>query len=285
MLRCVRGLLAGRAGWRHLVLLAAVAALATALSTGVAFWASGGRWFDVTSPSMGTAAPVGTLMLTRPVAVADLRVGDVVAFHPPGRATVTYTHRVVDISGDRVSTRGDVNGALDPWTVRNDDLVGRVGTRLWAVGYLVRALPLLLLGLFSLWGVSRLLAVGLRGPARLLGSALLLSLVAARLKPFVGVTSLVSVSDAGTTRMTMVSTGLLPIRLRAAAGVAQPLDLRSGQTGVLTITSPPPDGRLQVLAGLHMPLGWWVLLGAIWLTPLLCTLLAGLWPVPEESVT
>jgi len=66
----------------------------------------------VTTPSMGPAAPVGTLILTRPVRIGDTRVGDIIAFHPPTEPRETFTHRVVTVDPDGgLRTRGDINGA------------------------------------------------------------------------------------------------------------------------------------------------------------------------------
>ncbi len=39
--------------------------------------------FAVLSGSMRPGMPVGTLVLTQPVATAEIRVGDVITFHPP----------------------------------------------------------------------------------------------------------------------------------------------------------------------------------------------------------
>ena len=72
----------------------------------------------VTSPSMGAAAPVGTLLLTRPVTAGQVRVGDIIAFHPAIEPRVSFTHRVVEVDpAGGLHTRGDLNGATDPWTL------------------------------------------------------------------------------------------------------------------------------------------------------------------------
>lgn len=86
--------------------------------------ALGGRWQVVATPSMGTAAPVGTLVLTVP---ADrVAVGDIVTYHPPvANHPNSVTHRVISVEPDGgFRTRGDINGAVDPWTVRPSNLVG-----------------------------------------------------------------------------------------------------------------------------------------------------------------
>src|SRR5262245_18950348 len=75
-----------------LVRVARVAA-ATAV-TGLAallvwWWATGGTWEIVSTPSMGRAAPVGTLLWVKPTEIDDIRVGDVVTFHTPPIGTGT----------------------------------------------------------------------------------------------------------------------------------------------------------------------------------------------------
>ncbi|GAB2935048.1 hypothetical protein GCM10027047_34380 [Rhodococcus aerolatus] len=245
------------------------------------FYLTGGRWLSVSTPSMGEAAPVGTLVLTRPTTLAELRVGDVISYHPEPEPGVTYTHRVVERTAEGVRTQGDINGAVDPWTVHDADLVGKVTARLWGVGWLTRALPFWLLGGVALWALTRWLAPGwLRGPARLLGAALLVLGAAAMLRPFAAAVQLTTTSDDGVTNVSMVSTGMLPIRLAVSNADATPLDLRAGQTGVLSITGQPPEGRADIGLGLHMPVGWWVVVVLIWLSPTLWVLLGGLRPVP-----
>ncbi len=96
---------------------------------------------------------------------------------------------------------------------------------------------------------------------------------------------LTTTSDNGVTDVSMVSTGILPIRLAVSNADAAPLDLRAGETGVLSITGQPPDGRADIGLGLHMPLGWWVVVVLIWLSPTLWVLLGGLRPAPAVPGT
>ena len=81
----------------------------------------GWRSYAVLSGSMAPAVPVGAAVVTRPVAPAQLRVGDVISFSVASAPGVTITHRVVGIDrppGDslpRVRTRGDANDTEDPF--------------------------------------------------------------------------------------------------------------------------------------------------------------------------
>lgn len=77
------------------------------------------RIVPVLSGSMSGYAETGDAVVLRPVATADLRVGDVIAFHPPLPNAPLTLHRVVErehVDGRvAVRTRGDANAATDPW--------------------------------------------------------------------------------------------------------------------------------------------------------------------------
>ena len=284
----VAGLSTGADRARRLVtLLLAVGMLGVVVAAG-AWRAEGGSWFNVRTPSMGQAAPVGTLVLTRPVTVEDLAVGDIITFHPPTAPTETFTHRVVTLDrsstgGTGIGTQGDINGAPDPWTVHQGDLVGRVTARWWGLGWVMQAVPLLILAGAAGWGLSRLVPrPDWRSALRILGAALLAAYTAQRLHPFLGVTQIATVTDAGTTHISLVSTGILPIRVHTSQPGGPVLDLRSGQPGTLEVHT-GNGGRLDVSTALHMPLTWWVVLAAIWCTPLLYTLLVGVPRTPPPK--
>ncbi|MEJ2869474.1 hypothetical protein WCD74_16980 [Actinomycetospora sp. OC33-EN08] len=142
-----------RLGGRAVAVLAALVVLAGLVGVG-SWYATGGRWQVVATPSMGTAAPVGTLVLTRPA--RSVEVGDVVTYRPPvANHPLTVTHRVVSLAPDgSFRTRGDINGAEDPWTVGPADLVGEAAVVAPGLGWLLKALPLLASGSLLLWWVT-----------------------------------------------------------------------------------------------------------------------------------
>jgi signal peptidase len=72
----------------------------------------------VLSPSMEPAFSPGDLVVTRPVAAADVRVGDVVVLPRPDAPGERYAHRVVEADGPVVRTKGDANAAADPQKLR-----------------------------------------------------------------------------------------------------------------------------------------------------------------------
>jgi signal peptidase I len=71
--------------------------------------------------SMGKTIPPGSFVLTRPVAPATLRVGDVITFQKPIGATGLDTHRIVGIERSNghttYRTKGDANAQPDPWVI------------------------------------------------------------------------------------------------------------------------------------------------------------------------
>lgn len=259
----------------NLLLGAAALALVSALVAALLFLSHGGRWFVVATPSMGTTAPVGTFVMTQPTTVSALHVGDVISFHPPTNPGETYTHRIVSIADAAVSTRGDINGATDPWTLHDADLIGRAITVLPGVGWLVRGLPLVAIGfaivlLLTHFARSR----QRRASFRIVGTALVVSLADFWLRPFTGVQVLqtfVHGTDAGAT---VVSTGLLPIRVAAIGG--NHADLLSGQVGQLSIPSYLHDDYYRIQTSLHLDVWGWIVFFLICCIPLFATVIFGL---------
>lgn len=257
------------------LLLVAVTAVAAAA---LVFHLAGGHWFVVTTSSMGRAAPVGTLVLTETTrassAAADLRVGDVVSFRPSTSPDSVYTHRIASIGPDGIRTSGDTTGSVDPWVLDADDLVGRAVALVPGVGWLLRALPSLALGALGVWLVGRRIGCPARRASfRVLSSCLLVSVVVALQRPFVGVDHLsTSVGEGGGAQVQVVSTGLAPVRTAADGGGY--VDLVSGAVG--SVRLPETSGRVDVVTSLHLsPIGW-ALVALACALPLLWTLIVGL---------
>ncbi len=257
-------------------ILLVAAVLAASVTVGV-FWMLGARWFVVRTPSMGTAAPVGTLVVTMPVHPSRLRVGEIVAFHPPTDPSETYTHRIIAIDHGVVHTRGDINGARDPWTLTGHDIIGRAVVVLPVGGWVLRALPLLLVIGGAVWLTTGRLRARWRGPARMLGlvSAFIVALTV--LHPLVGLDERGVTNNAdGTGTMTLVSTGLFPVEIRGDAhdGHANTLDLTLGQVGTTHIKA-AHSGKFHLEPRVHLT--GWPLVVAVALTaaPTLWSVLVG----------
>ncbi|HEX7716530.1 MAG TPA: S26 family signal peptidase [Marmoricola sp.] len=219
----------------------------------------GGRWERVETPSMGTVAPVGTLLWVRPADFDTLRPGDFITFRPPGSSGETYSHRVLARDPDgRISTQG-VLSAPDPWRLTADDVVGKVEMRWWGVGHLVRAAPLLLLG--GLLTVGAYVAVARRWkvPVALVLGCAVLSAAIAWYRPLVDAQQLsFAPSAGGGADASYVGTGLLPIRLTAHDGPS--VVMHAGEVGQVHVDRVDAGGKLRVTLAPAVPWWWWLAL-------------------------
>jgi signal peptidase I len=252
------------------------------------WWATGGTWLIVSTPSMGRYAPVGSLLWVRPTDIGDIRTGDVVTFTTPKagrgsgtRPTQTYTHRVVARYLDgTLETKGDINAAKDPWPVHQGDLVGRVEVRWWGIGWLVKALPLLFLGGIAWWVLTAALASGRsRAPLRVLGAAVLAAVALNVYQPLFGATrlSFVGLGPPGA-RATYVGTGLLPVRLEADDVPA--VLVHAGDEQSIVVPREDAAGRFQVRVVPMIPWQTWLVVAAACLAPALWSVIVGAEPPP-----
>lgn len=265
------------------VLSVVVAVAGTALiAAALLFHLHGGAWFIVKTPSMGTTAPVGTLILTTPAKATDLHVGDVIAFHPPTTPNETYTHRIIKISATGlISTKGDINGATDPWQLTDSNLVGNATVVLPGLGWLIRALPIVLLGIVVVFlATARVRDATRKTASRISGISLAASIAAFFLKPFTGVVVEEVTTTGSHAGATVVSTGLLPIRVQALHGTH--VDLVAGQVGHVTVPASAHQAFYSLSTALHLSVWGWVILISICCLPLLWTMIVGL-PAKEEA--
>lgn len=254
-----------------------------ALVGSVAFQSSGGRFFIVESPSMGRLAPVGSLVIDRVTTLSELSPGDVITFHPPTSPSSVYTHRIASISADgRITTRGDINRSEDGWVLSEKDLIGRVTNIAPGIGWIVRALPYLLLGGIAVWVVTLRARTRARQAAyRIAGYSLVVSITAMILRPFVGILLLSATADRKGAHASFVSTGILPIRVSAVDGTGS--DLVSGQVGHMDISAATTDGHYSLSSSLNLSFWGWVIFFLLCAIPLLWTLIVGLPPRAFED--
>lgn len=249
-----------------------VVVLAVLLAIGAAM-ALGLRGFDVRTSSMGQAAPVGSAVLTVPPGSTSLHAGDVITFRPDPAAATTYTHRITAVTSRGITTRGDGNGADDPWVLDRGAVVGRVVAVLPGVGWVARALPWTVAGAALVWFATGFTARGeVRTALRVLGTSLSVAVVAAVLRPFVAVQMLGTAEQAGGPVARVVSTGVLPVRAAVTDGGAA--HLVSGQSAVLAVPS-GTDGHFQLAAHLDLAPAGWVLLGIVCALPVVVALIVG----------
>jgi signal peptidase I len=235
-------------------------------------WLSGIRFFVVETPSMGTTAPVGSLVVDRPLGDVRPRVGEVVTYRPPVAGSASITHRVVASDPEGVRTRGDLNGEADPWTIPLSAVVGRAVLIVPGAGWLLRALPLLAVGVAAVLLLSMLLRrPEQRTALRMLGFSVVVAGTIAWLRPLLNAAVLTSSASAGGLEARVVSTGLLPVRVSVGSASVH---LTSGQSGTLLL--PLSDtGRYSLATAIDVgPLGWALLVAAC-AAPVLWTVVAG----------
>ncbi|MCP2273553.1 hypothetical protein [Actinokineospora diospyrosa] len=253
-------------------LLAATALVLLGIALAVGWWVTGGRWLSVDTPSMGEAAPVGTLVLTRPVELGEVRVGDIISFQPPEGGPI-HTHRVSRVEGGAVFTKGDINGAEDPWPVAGDKLVGKVVARWWGMAWVVRSLPIVVPGVALVWLLTTWAAPRWRTAARLVGVPLVLCAAILVLRPLVNASLLMTLGEEGTTTATVVGTGVLPVRVADPDGVSA--DLRAGQVAELVSHAADATGEVPLSIDAHMSWLWWTVCLGLCCVPLGASLALG----------
>ncbi len=103
----------------------------------------GWRVNAVLSGSMEPALKVGSLVVTRPVEPEKVKVGDMIAFNPVSVGENMITHRVIGIAMNspiHFATKGDASDKPDPFTVPEQNLVGKVCFHIPYWGYFTQFL-------------------------------------------------------------------------------------------------------------------------------------------------
>ena len=239
----------------------------TILAVLCAGWLTGWRTHTMTTPSMGRSGQVGSVVVSRPVSARQIHLGDVLVFHPPNRPNVTFVHRVISVTrtaaGPRFNTKGDINGAPDPWTLSGSTIIGRVVLHIPGAGYLLQMLPLLFGGVFILLLLTQN-RTATRAPDWILGGSVLAASLLVIYRPLVRLDLIGQVRSGSQGHAAMVPTGVLPVRITAWHG--SHADLTPGQVGSV-VSHLSQHGTFRVDASVHLQ-GWWWLLLASWGIPL-----------------
>jgi hypothetical protein len=228
----------------------------------------GGRIERVETPSMGTVAPVGSLLWVKPVDVSTLRPGDFITFHPPGRPDTTFSHRVYGIDADGTIRTKGVISAPDPWQLQASDVVGSVRMTWPVAGWLVRMGPVLALGGFLVALVASRLDRRWRGVVALVGASLVVAIAITVYRPFLRADQLAFAPDHVGATATYVSTGLLPVRLEADPGGARVV-LSDGEVGSVHVPFSDESHRYAVHLAPAVPRLFWIVLVVICFVPAL----------------
>ena len=254
---------------RRVGAVAVLVALLLGLAAAAGWLLSGGRWARVETPSMGTRAPVGSLVWIRPAEVSHLRPGDLVTFHAPLAGQPTYTHAVDSITSDgRLRTRGQLSGP-DGWTIGQRDLVGRV-TAVWAwAGWLALMLPILIVGGLVVAGLSRRVPRQHRQAFVVIGATLVVSVVLLVHRPLTRADELSFRVQDHRGVAVWVNTGILPLRLSSPDG-RESRTMRTGHVATVQVADGSDgrsDGRFVVHVRPHLPWWWWVIVALPCLLP------------------
>jgi signal peptidase len=96
--------------------------------------ALGGSLRVVVSTSMVPTYWPGDVLVIRPVQ-GEITPGMVISYQEDDKL---ITHRVFDVEGDGLITKGDNNLDVDPWRVQGAQVVGRPVLRIPLLGYLIQ---------------------------------------------------------------------------------------------------------------------------------------------------
>jgi signal peptidase len=99
------------------------------------------RFTVIDTGSMRPTLNPGDVAVLTSEPTADLKRGQIVAFHPPGEPRLTVTHRVFSIhrapDGIIIQTKGDANNATDQWRARiTGNTVWHESLKMPKIGYL-----------------------------------------------------------------------------------------------------------------------------------------------------
>ncbi|MEQ6901201.1 hypothetical protein [Nocardioides sp. YIM 152588] len=247
---------------RHLTPWLVWGTLALVAAAAFAWYADGGRWARVETPSMGTTAPVGALLWVKPTDFDSLRPGDFITFVPPG-SDLTFSHAVEARNADgTIATRGELS-PTDPWRLEAEDVRGRVVMVWKGAGWLALMGPALLAGAVAIAIVRRFVRAGARAPVTLLLGAALLALTISWYDPLVGAQQLAfTADDDGSATGTFVGTGLLPVEITADGG--DRVRIGAGEVGTVEAVAlgagEQDEHRLEVRIAPVLAWWWWALI-------------------------
>jgi signal peptidase len=84
--------------------------------------------------SMEPAIPVGSIVVIKPVNPETLKTGDIICFKLSEPTSIT--HRIINITDQGFITQGDANNAPDLWTVKKENVIGKVILTIPYIGYI-----------------------------------------------------------------------------------------------------------------------------------------------------
>ena len=94
------------------------------------------RYEPVYTGSMEPAIPVGSVVVIKPVDPETLKIGNIICFKIESKSPTTVTHRIIGITAEGFITKGDANEDPDTWTVKKENVIGKVISIIPYVGYI-----------------------------------------------------------------------------------------------------------------------------------------------------
>jgi signal peptidase len=84
--------------------------------------------------SMEPAIPVGSVVVIKPVDTETLKTGDIICFKLSEPTSIT--HRIFNVTDEGFITKGDANEGPDQWTVKKENVMGKVILTIPYIGYI-----------------------------------------------------------------------------------------------------------------------------------------------------
>jgi signal peptidase len=121
---------------RKITLMVVTGLLCAITVAGILAWHSGYRLYIVHTGSMAPAVMAGDVVLDGP-ATGTYHPGEIITFRHSAWTTDIVTHRVTDLRGGVIHTKGDANRTADVWDIRPNQVQGVYVMRLPRLGYLM----------------------------------------------------------------------------------------------------------------------------------------------------
>ncbi|AEA47307.1 signal peptidase I [Archaeoglobus veneficus] len=113
--------------------------VAVFVTLSIALVLSQARFLTVTGTSMEPAITQNDIVLVLPVNSDEIKAGKVIVYrHEVDGKTYQFVHRVVEVNGKSLLTKGDSLSTVDNYVVRSDDVVGVVVFKIPYAGWFVR---------------------------------------------------------------------------------------------------------------------------------------------------
>lgn len=129
------------------------------IAVGVTGWQQGYRAYVIHTGSMKPTLVPGDLVIDQPAAQRRFQPGEIITFRHSARPDLV-THRITNVVGAGIHTKGDGNRTADVWTISPHMVQGVERVRLPWFGYLavyfkqpagLASMATAFIGLFLLW--------------------------------------------------------------------------------------------------------------------------------------